>query len=433
MNREPSVPNVIEERHGFSTTVNIEIKQQASVNQLEGMTASELSNCVSSSLKKFLREQQLSSRSVRISSTAVLDNGDIKVVIRAKTHEDLQRFIDLTGWDEALEKSLIDLSLPTYKVIMHAVKIDTLSVQNRKEKSAMIRRFAALNRTTIDGNRVIPIIRDIRWPKSPKEKKGKKLASLTVEFMDFRQADHALDFGLYWGKSRYGCERIKSNLKLRRCSRCHVYGHQKCSAPQQCGKCAGQHPTKTCKSKARNCASCGGGHPAGSKICPAKAEAKKSLYFRSDPRVTRSTNGPQATPTSHSRHSTPAVRVQTEPSLPSPVSLNTDSAGVHIKSEPDQLVPEANATQGSHAANAPLLQRIDDQEKQTEELRKIVLAMEAPHVIPFGRTKRRAGEDLAEAESSNMVAKRIKQEHHTYDRSMGLWRQPSPFIVHRNT
>lgn len=113
--------------------------------------------------------------------------------------------------------------------------------------------------------------------------------------------------------------------------------------------------------------------------------------------------------------------------MPSPVSLDDNPAEDEIKSEPEHSLPEADPTQ-TYPDTATLLQQI-------EHLRKVVLARDtALQAKSSGPTKRRAGEAFeggAEAESSNMAAKRIKQEQPTREDSMGLYRQPSPYIVNR--
>lgn len=427
--REESVPNINKDGSGFSTTVNLEIEQQASVNQLEGMTALELSNCLSSSLRKFLRKQQLSSRVVHIFGASLLDNGDVKVVLHAETREVVQKMVDSAGWHQDLERTLNGSPVPTYKVRMHDVKMNSMKFQNRKEKSATIRKIADANRAIGRGDGVSPSIRDICWSQYWLPSGG---VSLIVEFLNPEEATRTLIHGLYWQKRRYGCIRPESDRVLQRCGTCQGYGHldTKCSAPHRCGKRAGQHPTATCESKTRKCPSCGGGHHAGNNCCPTKIEAKRSLGFLNEiaSQATETAAEAQATPSPSLRHSISAARTQTKTSMPSPVSLDDNPAEDEIKSEPDESLPKAHPTQDNYPDTATLLQQIED-------LRKVVLARDtALQTKSTGPTKRRAGEAFeggAEAESSNMAAKRIKQEQPTREDSMGLYRQPSPYIVNR--
>lgn len=427
--REEGVITIQRDGTGFSFKAGLEIQKQASVNKLEGMTARELSDCVSSSLKIFLRAQQLSSRSAHISDINLLDSGNIALVMRAEKRENLQRIIDSGGCFRNFEESLIGSSVPIYNVEMHKVNIKSLNFQNRKEKSAIIRQLADANHAISQLNGVKPMIEDIRWSQNSL---GKRERVLIVEFMDPEQATEALVRGLYWQTGRHGCESADHSRRLVRCFRCQDYGHsqKKCVAPIRCGKCAERHPTATCKSNRVKCASCDGGHHAGNKNCPARAKARRDLGFlkKATSQATTPAAKARVKPPTPVRHSVSVARTQTETSIPSPVSLDANLAEHEIKSESDQSLPEVDPTQDAFPDTATLL-------KQIEDLRKIVVARDsALQTTSSGRTKRRAGEAFtggAEAESSDLGTKRVKQEQPTREDSMGLWRQPSPFIINR--
>lgn len=172
--------------------------------------------------------------------------------------------------------------------------------------------------------------------------------------------------------------------------------------------------------------SCGKGHRAGSNSCLAKAKARNSLGFQNE--TASQAIEAQATPSPRVLLSIWAARTQTETSMPSPVSQDANPAEDEIKSESDQSLLEADPTQDTHADTATLL-------KQIEDLEKIVAARNtALPTKSSGQIKRRAGEafaDGAEAESSNMAKKRIKQEQPTREDALGSYCQPSPYIVNR--
>ena len=418
--RKQSVPDTRD------CTVILNIQQQVSVNRMESMTDSQLVNCLFSSLLTFLREQHLSSRNAHISAPILQDDGNIKARVRSDIREGLQNFVHLEAWAQTHERILIGSPIPTYMVIVHEVEVDSLNFRNRKEKSVIIRKLAEANCAIANGNSFM--IKDIRLGEYVSRQKR---TTLFVEFFDPVQANLALNRGICVNGKRYKrCERIEPYNKLRRCDRCQEYGHlvHSCSAPYRCGKCAEQHSTASCKSTKRKCASCGSGdHSAGGKSCPARAQARKNLEFEIEhaPCVTKSAAEAQVLPSLRVRSSNSAARAQTGTSIPSPVSLDDDSPENKIKSEPDQSLLEANAPEDAYPDTATLLKRI-------EELRKIIIARDnALQAGSSGGTKRRADEafaDGAEAESSTVATKRIKQER---DDSMGLYRQPSPYIVHR--
>ena len=429
-----TIPAINGDGRSFMASVNLKIEHQASVNRLEGMPASELANRLSWSLEILLRKKQLSPDTMHISGIILLDDGDLRVDMHAESREALRRIVDSADWAQKLEKALGCWQVPTYNVRMHSVEINSLRFRNRKEKAAIIRRLAEANRAISQENEK-PIIRDIRWSQYSLPKVE---SSLIIEFLDSEQATRALDFGLFWEKRHLGCKR-EDNREIRRCSRCQGYGHLRvsCSAPDRCGKCAGHHDTRICKSNTMKCASCGGDHRAGNKQCPAKAKEKRSLGFQKEfvPQAIEPAAEAQATAPTPARNSISAARTQTETSMPSPISLDASSAEEEIEAESDQSLPEADPTQDALPETATLLEKIEDLRKQSEDLRRIVVARDCDlQTKSSGRTKRRAEEAFkseAEAESSNMATKRIKQEQPTRDGSMGLWRQPSPFIVER--
>ena len=429
--REMNVPNIKGDGRSFSTTVNLKIEQQASVNRLEEMTAPELSSYLSRSLKNLLHEQQLSSKISHISGISLLDNGDLRVDMHAESREALQRIVDSADWGQKLEKALVCWQVPTYKVRMHSMAINRLNFQSRKEKAAIIRQLAGDNHAIGQASDKI-IIRDIRWSHNTLPV---VYSSLIVDFLDPEQATQALHRGLCWQGSRHGCERA-DNYRVDRCTRCQGYGHlwRKCSKLRpRCGKCAEQHETRTCTSNKVKCASCGGDHHAGKRTCPVRVNARKCLGFvkeTASQAVEPAAEAPpaQATAPTPVRNSISAARTQTETSMPSPVSLDANATEDEVKSEHDRSLPQVDPTQDVYPDTATLLKKIED-------LRKIVVARDsALQSTSSGRTKRRAGEAFAggaEAESSNMAAKRIKQEPSAREDSMGLYRQPSPFIVNR--
>ena len=432
--REENPTSIVRDGNGFSTTVSLKIVHQASVNVLERMTASELSDCLSSSLKEFLRADHLSSRNVHIWGMHLLDNGDINVRIQAETRETIQQIIDLKGWDP--EKSLLGSSVSTCKVGMHNLKINNLKFQTRKEKAAIIRKLAGENDIIGHANCLIPIIGDIRWSHYTLPKVE---AVLIIDFIDPEQATEAVARGLRWHGKPHSCERADSGRRLLRCTRCQGYGHLcwGCSAPHRCGKCAGQHPIADCKSKEVKCASCGGHHFARQKGCPAKIQARRSLGFLEEiaSQRTEPAAKTQVSPSSPVRHSTSATRTQIETCIPSPGTLSARSAKDDIKAGNEQSKPGANPTQDTYPDTDTLLKRIEECSQEINVLKKTVVVRDfALQTQSSSQTKRRAGEAFggAEAESSNMAAKRIKQEPPTRENSIGLYRQPSPLLVQRS-
>ena len=415
---------------------------------MEDMEPSELLRSISCSIKDHLDEKQLSSTGVYVSAASLLDSGDVNVAICLNTHVGHSIDMDLKGWDQRFERTLIGSPVPTYKVLMHMVKTNSLIFRNRKEKSEIIRKLVDANRLIGDENGIRPI-RDIYWAKEPWIQ-AKALASLIVEFVDSKQANQVLVRGLLWQKKRHGCDRADEEGRLLRCGRCQAYGHfpVKCKAPYLCGKCAGPHSTKTCKSDITKCASCGGGHQAGDTHCPEKAKARDNLRFKNEntSQATKTLTDADRMPPSDVQRSISAGRTQTEASMPSPVSLDAESAEDdvesasvqplpevetaqdNVESQSKQSLPQADSAQDTSTELATLRQEFDDIKKKFVALDTILQSKVS------GGTKRRADESFvngAGAESSDVAAKRIKKEEPTREDSMGLYRQPSLYSEDR--
>lgn len=67
------------------------------------------------------------------------------------------------------------------------------------------------------------------------------------------------------------------NREVRRCYRCHKYGHlaATCKKPEVCGRCAESYETKNCKAEMTSlkCVNCSGKHSSGHISCPEQVKA----------------------------------------------------------------------------------------------------------------------------------------------------------------
>ena len=444
---------------GFSTVFNIHIEHQASVNQICHMPGDRFWERSSSLLKNFLQKQQLSSQNMCIySCSLVKDTGDVRVIVHAETREALRQLIDSENWLQGFESTLISPPLSRYTLIMHAVEKSSMIFNDRVDKCIIIQKLEIANRAIGDQDGERLNITDISWAPPSLHQTG----SLLVEFQDANHANQGVAHGLYWRGIRHACERADKEGRLLRCSRCHAYGHlvAKCTTTyNKCGKCNEYHKTLACKSKIRMCASCGGGHRAGSNRCPEKIKAKKKLEFQNKDtsQATKPAIEVARTPSSVARRSTSAGRAQTEASMPSPVSLDAESAEDDVDSDSKQHLPEIEASKDNvesrskqplpevetaednvdSGSKQPLPQADSAQDPTTElatlrqEIEDIKKKFAALDTIlqskASGSIKRRADEAFvngAGAESSGVAAKRIKKEEPTSEDSMGLYRHP---------
>ena len=423
--KEVTVRRAPSHTSGLSMTTILEIKDQASVNRMEGMEPSKLLESISCSLEDHLSEKQLSSAGLHISAASLLPSGDVTIAVSTETPDALSRLRDLDGWTRSFEKTLIGSLAPSYKVIMYSVNVKSMEFWSRRAKSVLINKLVSENYTASSLNDDKPIIRDIRWSHNTLPK---VLATLIVEFLNPKHATQALLRGLLWQGRSHGCDR--PDKKLIRCARCQGYGHldKGCSASYRCGKCAGHHHTRTCEAIIRKCASCGGGHYAGNSRCPFKDKERRRLAFtnESTSQITEPTaEADRAPPPSDVRHSTSAGRNPIDASIPSPISLDAESAKDDHESECKPSLPQADPAQDLSRELATLRQEFEDIKK-----RFIALGTILQSNVSAGSSKRQASEafaDGAEAESSsNVAAKRVKREEEsTRGDSMGLYRQPS--------
>ena len=409
--------------NAFTTTVNLKIEHQVSVNQMEAMTTPNLLSKLASSLRKFLRAQKFSSRSVTISSASLLDSGDVEVVVHSKTRKSLRIFDDAKGWSQAFETTLIGWPFQACKVMVHSINVQSLLFRNRKEKAAIIRDLTVANGLVGDGNGVETAIGDIYWAKDYSQK---QTGSLIVEFLDSKQADQALERSIWWRGKRYPCGRTEEHLKLRRCSKCQGYGHvlKRCSGSYRCSICAGPHQAATCKSELKRCASCGGPHRAGSSGCPVKIDAKRSLGFtveKASPEL------PATSSSQHAQYSNSATKTQVRKSIPLPASQDAISIRDEIEPEPNTLVPQAGPSKSTQSDVATL-------KKTVKYLQDVITAHDATTQIESSkRSSSEAFTGGADAGSSSYRGvKRIKSEPRSRHDSMSPYRQISPFVVERS-
>jgi hypothetical protein len=146
--------------------------------------------------------------------------------------------------------------------------------------------------------------------------------------------------GLIWQAQIFNCEPYSADLRLRRCFRCHQFGHigRYCKNKPRCGHCAGAaHPQGDLDCPqihgSKKCVNCGGPHPAWDRQCPKALEAKEQAHiaYQHRPRqfeVLRTTD----TRRTHS-------------SLP--VSLQDSEDGFQVvRSKRQRTIPPTQGTQG---------------------------------------------------------------------------------------
>jgi hypothetical protein len=173
-------------------------------------------------------------------------------------------------------------------------------------------------------------------------------ARFTTVILHLRSADAATrlcERGLVWQAQIFNCEPYSADLRIRRCFRCHQFGHigRYCKNTPRCGHCAGAaHPQgeTDCPKLhgSKKCVNCGGPHPAWDRQCPKALEAKEQahLAYQHRPRqfeVLKATIG-------RVHSATPAY------------SQDSDDGFQVVRSKRQRTTPPTQSTQG-RASQAP--------------------------------------------------------------------------------
>lgn len=114
-------------------------------------------------------------------------------------------------------------------------------------------------------------------------------ALFTTAILHLRSTEAATrlcERGLVWEAQIFNCEPYSADLRIRRCFRCHQFGHigRYCKNKPRCGHCAGAaHPQGEADCpKAhglKKCVNCGGPHAAWDRQCPKALEAKEQAHI----------------------------------------------------------------------------------------------------------------------------------------------------------
>ena len=185
------------ENRSYSTTISVKIVHQTNVNRMEGCDSHRLGKPIADLIEAFYSADRFSGL-VRLSAARLPDSGNVNVVAHAEHRRDLARLVQTAAWHGSFERSLGPLSNQTFDVRMHDVRVSSMIIENRKQKSATIRMLADTNLLTACQPSECGIIRNISWCGHHSGTKQRKANSgLLVEFVSPEQANKALADGLY--------------------------------------------------------------------------------------------------------------------------------------------------------------------------------------------------------------------------------------------
>lgn len=386
----------IAENTSYSTSIVVKIVHQMAVTRMEGKNPDRLGEAISVTVGKSFSNKPFRSP-VRLSTARLLDCGDVEISAHAEHRVDLERLIQNTAWHGEFEESLGPLPIETYKVKMHNMRIGCMTFGDRKDKSIVIKTLANSNFPVESNNGIRSIISDIYWcVGAPEDKKGKSekaTTALVIEFAFPDQANYAIARGMLWQAKRHACNITDGFWK---CRTCQGDGHlsQTYSAEPRCGKCAGYHLTENCTSTRKRCILCDRRYPL------------KSRYFLVPPATER-------------------------------VAEIKDA----VKMELDEHEIMFDLGQNDHPRSGTFLRQADDfgavriaRETALQQKASVGPKREAEDALPQdtfgGEVKRMKQEDL---EQEDLKPEHIKQEEPRHDEdSMALYRQPSPYIIHRS-
>jgi hypothetical protein len=114
-------------------------------------------------------------------------------------------------------------------------------------------------------------------------------AMFTTAILHLRSAEAATrlcERGLVWEAQIFNCEPYSADLRVRRCFRCHQFGHigRYCKNKPRCGHCAGAaHPQGEADCPQihgpKKCVNCSGLHVAWDRQCPKAIEVKERAHI----------------------------------------------------------------------------------------------------------------------------------------------------------
>ena len=113
-----------------------------------------------------------------------------------------------------------------------------------------------------------------------RSKKDPSFGHVKILFDQARIRDAVISRGkIYADGRRLNAVETDLNKEVRRCYKCQRYGHlaKPCTASITCGRCAGAHDTKDCKSSALKCVNCEKNHRSGDTRCVEQVKAVKRL------------------------------------------------------------------------------------------------------------------------------------------------------------
>lgn len=370
-------PSHVNEQNGNSTSaIVIRILLQVTVNALADMSQPDLTRSISDALQKATPGKQ-----VDVLSAMLLDSGDIQINVQMMPGEDLEQ---LRAWARESEFNIAQPT-QTYDAEIHKVVVQSMSIETRLQKAAVIRQLEVANFGRLFAHGQVDQILDVNWVHVPQ---GKHMALMAV-FSKPEVANDAIAKGILWNNFCHACTPRNHGLQLERCNNCQAYGHvfDHCQVPATCGNCAGPHHTNLCKTNIWRCASCGGAHRSGYGGCPVKIAAKSKLRF------TAKTQTASEKPTSH-QHDTHVLV-----SRASGIILNAMSSGA--AAEPvysSSVAPlekelmsrtEINSAKETESAPAQCMDPVRTVLAAFEEMRAEVNNLEAALQDQSAHTKKR--------------------------------------------
>jgi hypothetical protein len=169
------------------------------------------------------------------------------------------------------------------------------------------------------------------------------IARFTTVILHLRNAVAATrlcERGLVWQAQIFNCEPYSADLRIRRCFRCHQFGHigRYCKNKPRCGHCAGAaHPQGEIDCPRlhglKKCVNCSGPHPAWDRECPKALEAKEQAHIAYQHRP-RQFEVLRTATTSRVRSATPAY------------SQDSDDGFQVVRSKRQRTMPPIQSTQG---------------------------------------------------------------------------------------
>jgi hypothetical protein len=175
------------------------------------------------------------------------------------------------GWVQRAFGETAQLHESEFTVIAKGLPVDRITREDQSQLLSEVR---------------VQVPEVVRLKVEPARAPTARFTTMILHLRSDIAATRLCERGLIWQAQIFNCEPYSADLRLRRCFRCHQFGHigRYCKNKPRCGHCAGAAHSQgdiECPqiNGPKKCINCGGPHPAWDRQCPKALEAKEQTHL----------------------------------------------------------------------------------------------------------------------------------------------------------